>query len=244
MASEAAAAAQVEIYRAAVLDALAHEFKTPLTTILAAAGGLREAGPLTVVQNDMAETVESEAARLGNLTSRLLRTARLESQEIKPRMEVMDITPLVHQIAAQYAGRSRDRQIVLANRRETMEVMADPELVRLCISQLIENACKYSPAGATVTVEIGHLEEFVAINVSNSGSSIPVQERKRIFDRFYRGADVAQSTSGSGLGLYVARKVALAHGGALTLERADDSVTFCLKVPRAKFEVDYVAAAR
>jgi two-component system sensor histidine kinase KdpD len=242
-ASESAAAAQLEVYRAAVLDSLAHEFKTPLATILAAAGGLREAGPMTADQMDMADTVESEAARLGNLTSQLLRTARLDSQEIKPRMEVIDITPMVHRIAAQYSGRSRDRRIVLARRREAIEVLADPELLRLPVSQLIENACKYSPPGSTVTIEIAHEDDFAAVRVSNSGSSIPAGERPRIFERFYRGAEAIRSTSGSGLGLYVARKIAVAHGGALDLESADDGVTFCLKIPVAKDELEHVAAA-
>jgi two-component system sensor histidine kinase KdpD len=242
-ASEATAAAQVEVLRAVVLDALAHEFKTPLTTILAAAGGLREAGPMTPEQMEMADTVEGEAARLGNLASQLLRTARLDSQEIKPRMDVIDITPLVHRIAAQHSGRSRDRRIVLANRRETIEVLADPELLRLSVNQLIENACKYSPPGSTVTIEIARQDDFAAVRVSNSGSSIPAGERPRIFERFYRGAEAIHSTSGSGLGLYVARKIAVAHGGALDLENADDGVTFCLKIPSAKDELNHVAAA-
>jgi two-component system sensor histidine kinase KdpD len=244
MASDATAATRVEVYRAAVLDALAHEFRTPLTTILAAAGGLQEAGPLNAVQKDMAETVEDEATRLGKLTARLLRTARLESQEIKPRIEVTDVTPLIHQITTQYAGRARDRQIVFANRREAAEVLADPELLRFPLSQLVENACKYSPSGAIVTVAVCREEKFVAIRVSNSGSSIAPEERQRIFERFYRGVAVSDSISGSGLGLYVARKIALAHRGALDLESADDGVTFCLRIPCANEEVHQIASAR
>ena len=83
-ASSAAAAAQTESYRSAILDGLAHEFKTPLSTILAAAGALREVESLGPHHRMMAETVELEAARLGRLTSRLLRTARLECEEVKP----------------------------------------------------------------------------------------------------------------------------------------------------------------
>jgi two-component system sensor histidine kinase KdpD len=243
LASEAAAATQVEVYRAAVLDALAHEFRTPLTTILAAAGGLQEAGTLNAVQKDMAETVEGEAARLGKLTARLLRTARLESQQIKPRLEVTDINSLIHQIAAQHSARAK-RRIVLGNHRESVEVMADQELLRLPLNQLIENACKYSPPGATVTITVAQEDDFEAVRVSNTGSSIPPKERQRIFERFYRGAGVAESTPGSGLGLYVARKIALAHGGTLDLESADDGVTFCLRIPCAKEEVPQVVATR
>jgi two-component system sensor histidine kinase KdpD len=246
-ASAAAAAAQTEVYRSAMLDALAHEFKTPLSIILAAAGGIREAGPLAAEQMEMADTVENEAARLGSLTSRLLRTARLDSEEVRPRMELIDVTSLVSNIAGRYMARSSDRLIVLTNGRDEVEVLADPELLRLTVNQLIENACKYSQPGSTVTIEIERQGEFVAVRVSNTGSSIPRDEQRHIFERFYRGADAKRSTSGSGLGLYVARKIAVAHGGALDLEigeRMSDGVTICLKIPGTREESKYALSAK
>jgi two-component system, OmpR family, sensor histidine kinase KdpD len=246
-ASEAAAAVQTAVYRSALLDALAHEFKTPLATILAAAGGLREAGPLASEQQQMADTVENETARLGSLTSRLLRTARLDSEEIKPRLELTDLTSLIAQIAAQHGDRSPDRRIVLTNRVEAVEVRIDPALLRLTFNQLIENACKYSKQGSTVTIDIEEHDDSVAVKVSNNGSYIPFDEKHRIFDRFYRGAEAKRSTSGSGLGLFVARKIALAHGGNLNLESQDgenDSITFCLKIPNLKDETHHVLPAK
>jgi two-component system sensor histidine kinase KdpD len=246
-ASLAAAAAQTAVYRSALLDALAHEFKTPLATILAAAGGLREAGPLASEQEEMADTVENEAARLGSLTSRLLRTARLDSEEIKPRMELIDLTSLIGQIAAQHAARFPERPIVLTNPHEAVETQADPALLRLTLNQLIENACKYSKPASTVTIAIQREAESVAVKVSNNGSSIPTDEKSRIFERFYRGAEAKRSTSGSGLGLFVARKIAHAHGGNLDLETQDgenESITFCLKIPNLKDEAHHVLTAK
>jgi len=244
-ASDAAAAAQTEIYRSAMLDALAHEFKTPLATILAGVGGLREAGPLTADQEGMADTVENEASRLGTLTSRLLRTARLDNEHIRPRLELVDITAVVAHLIKQYSARSSDRAIFLTDGQEQVQALADPELIRLMVGQLIENACKYSQPGSLVTLAIERQCEFVAIRVSNNGSSIPRNERNRIFERFYRGEDARRSTSGSGLGLYVARKIALAHGGALDLETVEpaDRVTFCLKLPATKDELQHVLTA-
>ncbi len=195
----------------------------------------------------MADTVESEAARLGSLTSRLLRTARLDSEEIRPRLELIDLTSLIAHITTQFSARSPDRLITLTNRREAIDVQADPELLRLTLNQLIENACKYSLPGSTVSIEIERLDDFIAVKVSNSGSSIPLDERSRIFERFYRGAEAKRSTSGSGLGLYVARKIALAHGGALNLEaelKSNDSVTFCLKIPCITEEVNHAVTAK
>jgi two-component system sensor histidine kinase KdpD len=245
-ASESAAAAQAEVYRSAILDALAHEFKTPLATILAAAGGIREAGPLGVEQSEMADTVEAEAARLANLTSRLLRMARLDRAEVRTRMEDVDLTSLAAHIADQYSRRSPDRRILLMNKSESIEVQADPELLRLAVGQLLENACKYSQPDASITIGVEREGDVVAVRVTNSGSSIPSSEQRLVFERFYRGAEAKRFTSGSGLGLYVARKIALAHGGALSLEtreHAHDGVTFCLTIPSTKEELDHVVTA-
>jgi two-component system sensor histidine kinase KdpD len=241
----AAAAAQAEEYRSAVLDALAHEFKTPLATILAAAGGIREAGALKPEQEDMAETVENEAVRLNSLTSRLLRTARLDREEIRPRMESVDLESLAAQVVAQYSDRSPDRQILLQSKYERLRAIADPQLLRIALSQLVENACKYSVPGSTVTIALKRDADSAVFEVSNTGSSIPHSERSRIFDRFYRGSEANRTTSGSGLGLYVARKIAIAHGGALDLEsqnRQTGRITFCLRISAGKEAAKNVAA--
>lgn len=244
-ATAAAAATQAEVYRSAILDALAHEFKTPLTTILAAAGGMRESGTMSPEQDELASMVESEAIRLRNLASRLLRTARLDREEIRPRMELVDVSSLITRMADQFSSRSTDRKIFLKASHGPFEVWADPELLRIALSQLLENACKYSLPGSIVTLDVEEHSDLVVIEVSNTGSSIAFDERGRIFERFYRGADAKRSTSGSGLGLYVARKIAMAHSGALDLEiqdRPKGRVTFRLTIPvtRDSPDPDYV----
>lgn len=237
-ASEAAAATQTEIYRSAILDALAHEFKTPLATILAAAGGIRETGSLGAEQIEMTETVESEAARLGSLTSRLLRVARLDREDVRPQMEFIDVAALVTDIVEQYKGLPSDRKVSLKCPAHPVEAPADAELLRLALSQLLDNARKYSLPDSDIKVELEAQDAMIFIRVSNSGSSIPATEQNRIFERFYRGAEARRFSTGSGLGLYVARKIALAHGGMLDLdiERLNEGVTFYLAIPRGKGE--------
>jgi two-component system sensor histidine kinase KdpD len=244
-ASEAAAATQAEVYRTAILDALAHEFKTPLATIVAAAGGMSEAGKLNHEQRELADAVESEAFRLGSLTSRMLRVARLDREEVKPHMEPTDINSLLAELVYQYSSTSVDRRFSLATRGSGLEALADPELLRLAVSQLLDNACKYSAPGSSVEVDAERQEDLIAVRVSNNGSSIPSSEQARIFERFYRGKDVRRYTAGSGLGLYVARKIAIAHGGALDLDvsrKGKNGVTFRLAIPQARVEVEHVAA--
>jgi len=241
-ASRAAANAQIEAYRSMILDALAHEFKTPLSTILAAAGALREAGSLEPNHLEMAETVESEAARLGRLTSRLIRTARLEREEIKPWMELIDMVSVVADTVEQYSRLSSSRQITLVRRCASSEVLADPELLRLAVSQLLDNACKYSPAESPVELTVQREGCEIAVRVLSTGAGIPAGEKSRIFDRFYRGPDAAR-VPGTGLGLYVARKIALAHGGNLDLEAwpgENDGAAFRLTIPIPESEGDSI----
>jgi two-component system sensor histidine kinase KdpD len=244
--SRAAAAAQTESYRSAILDALAHEFKTPLSTIMTAAGALREARLLDTSHMEMAEMVESEAARLGRLTTRLIRTARLEREEVKPWIEVIDVSSVIADTVDQYVKLSPDRRISVIKDCESSEVMADPELLRLAVSQLLDNACKYSRPGANVTLRISRSTDQVAIRVLSTGNPVPVSERNKIFDRFYRGIDGRRVGPGSGLGLFVARKIAIALGGSLDLENQTGSLegtVFRLELPVPQNEGDGLAQA-
>jgi two-component system sensor histidine kinase KdpD len=236
-AATAAANAQAETLRSAILDALAHEFKTPLATIVTAAGGLSATGPMSSDQAELAGMIESEAARLGELTTRLLRLARLDREEVKPRLEPSDAAELAQQSVRRYVKLWPDRQISFVGNGTSGEVRVDPELMSLAINQLIENACKYSRADARVVVELSAGENAAAIDVWNDGDPIPPHERRRIFDRFFRGTSAQRAAAGSGLGLYVARKIALAHGGDLSLtDGRADGVTFRLTLPLKRSE--------
>jgi len=237
-ASESVAAAQADVYRLAILDALAHEFKDPLAIILAAAGGIRETGPLGSEQTQMAEALETEADRLGSLAIRLLRVARLDREEVRPQMEVIDVAGVVADIVDQYKRIPLDRRIAFSHAGRPLEATADPELLRLALSQLLDNACKYSLPGSEITVAMESQGDMIFIRVANNGSSIPQSEQHRIFERFYRGEQTRRFTSGSGLGLYVARKIALAHGGRLDLDTGlmSEGVTFCLALPKGARE--------
>jgi two-component system, OmpR family, sensor histidine kinase KdpD len=232
-ASRETAAAQAEVFRAAILDALAHEFKTPLATILAVIGGIRESRRLEPEQVEMADMIEFEVSRLSRLTTRLLRTARLDREELKPRLKMMDIPLVVERVVHRHMAQSRDCRIELNLHCGSIEAPADRPLLDLALAQLLDNACKYSPPGSIITVNVQVDEGFITTNVGNEGRAIALEEQDRIFERFYRGAQVRNLISGTGLGLYVARKIAAAHGGSLELvkDTPNEGVVFSLKLP-------------
>jgi two-component system sensor histidine kinase KdpD len=230
-ASAAAATSQAEILRTAIVDAFAHQFKTPLAAILAAAGGIRETPALTIQQLEMIEMVETETLRLSRLTTRLLATARLESDEVRPRLVPTNLTDLIPHIVDQYPAESHSFSMEVDG--APPEVASDPELLTLALTQLVDNAFKYSLPESVIQIKLESKDGLACVRVKNRGSFIAPGERERIFERFYRGV-AASRAAGAGLGLYVARKIAHAHSGSLELEELGphgEGATFCLKLP-------------
>ena len=232
-ASKAAAAVQTEVLRSAILDAFAHEFKTPLAVILTAAGGLRETGGLRSEQLEMTDIIETQTTRLSRLTTRLLRMARLDREEVKPRLEVINLYTLVTRLVDQYQNQEEDRVVSVKSSLTPVEVLADPELLNLALIQLLDNAVKYSQPGSAIAIDLDSEDGFADVRVKNEGRSIRPEEQERIFDRFYRGSDTEHRAPGTGLGLYVARKIVRAHGGTLELDRelSGGGTSFRLKLP-------------
>ena len=243
-ASAAAATSQAETLRSAIVDAFAHEFKTPLSAILTAAGGIRETRELTAQQLEMVELIEVETLRLSKLATRLLVTARLDRDEVQPRLEPTNLTDLIARMVSRWPADGT--RVCLDLGVEEVEVASDRELLTLALTQLLDNAFKYSPHNQPVRISLASQEDTAVVRVSNRGSVVPIAERERIFERFQRGAAARQLAAGAGLGLYVARKIAVAHGGSLHLEDyapGELETAFCLKLPIFKTEAQHVFQA-
>jgi two-component system sensor histidine kinase KdpD len=246
-AGRATAETKTEVFRAAVLDALAHEFKTPLSIILAAAGGLQEGAALTAEERELAGEIETEALRLSRLTSRLLRRVEMEKEEVHPNLEHLDLGALAALLVERYNRRHGERRLRFTDgAAEVVAVKADIELLRLALSQLLDNAIKYSPTDSEIVVSLvrdgPQSHACGGVRVWNSGSSVATPDRSRIFERFYRGSNARRAGPGSGLGLYVARKIATAHGGTLqveTMESPDDGVAFRFMLPITEKELEH-----
>jgi two-component system sensor histidine kinase KdpD len=237
-ATRAAADTQAEMLRSAIVDALAHEFKTPLAIILAASGGLREISSPKGEQAEMIDIVETQTLRLSQLTGRILSMVRLDRDEVKLQMEPTSLHALLGALVDQ-SRRQFGRRISLKLPPVDTEIVADPELLGMAVTQLIDNACKYSTPDSTVAVELDLTDGYSEVRVRNEGNSIRPGEQERIFDRFFRGSDTQHVTAGTGLGLYVARKIVRAHGGLLELDRIHPYAhvtTFQIRLPLAEHE--------
>lgn len=243
---KAAANARAETLRSAILDAFAHEFKTPLTAILAAAGGLDEVGEMNPQQRELVALIDAEASRLGQLTTRLLRMARLDHEEVKPRLKITDLSALVSAVVNRQVLSLTDRTLSVELPSEPVRVMADAELLSLAFIPLLDNALRYRRPGSMATIRVSRDRRQGVVRVHNEGSSIAPGEGHRLFERHYRGKYAQQVAPGTGLGLYVARKIVAAHHGTLELEAEpaeSGGVTFCMRLPSSEVEVDSVPRA-
>jgi two-component system sensor histidine kinase KdpD len=238
--ARAEAARQSEQLRAAVLDALAHAFKTPLTVIRTVSSGLLEAGALNPQETELVSLIDDETVRLTELATRLLQTARLEGTAASATTGECDPAQVVEHVLKSFEAQLDGRQVKvsvpdvsLSNPR--LVVSANPDLVATALSQLIDNAIKYSFQGTPISVSVTTGTAEAVFSVHNLGPSIQPEDRERIFERFYRSPGTEYRAAGTGLGLSITRKVAEAHRGRAWVVSGEASgTTFFFTLPLHK----------
>ena len=219
-----------EQLRTTVLDSLAHAYKTPLTAIRAASSGLAEMGGLSAAQSGLVTLIEEQAEQLNALTTRLMKTARLESQSL--RVEPVAVAPLIEDVVAGARESLAGFSVEIAVDRENLIVSGDRSVLRAMLTQFVENAGKYGDAGTTVTIGAAQQQAAVLFSVHNLGPVIPATDHERIFDRYFRCTATEKQAPGSGIGLSVARQAALAHGGDVWVTSdARSGTTFFASLP-------------
>jgi two-component system, OmpR family, sensor histidine kinase KdpD len=236
--SHAEAARQSEQLRTAVLDALAHAFKTPLTAIRTASSGLLEAGHLDPAQEDLVTLIDEESDKLNVLSTRLLQTARLEASETRLRKETVFLPQLIDEILREHSDQLGGHlaKVSIANQRSA--TYGDRELLRTAIIQFIDNAAKYSTPGSPIAIAVDDRDGEILISVHNEGSEVRPEDRERIFERFYRSPGSNHRAPGTGLGLSITKQAAQVHRGrAWVNSEIGQGTTFFLALPRTERRV-------
>jgi len=221
-----------EQLRTAVMDALAHELKTPLTAVKTASAGLLEIGGLTDLQSELITLIDSQAMRLNELCTRLLLTAKLEGKKMGLHTENVNVQDLIAQVLSDQLNVADRARIHVEIADSALTIQVDRELLAMIVTQYIDNARKYSTPNTPIDLEARSSQEEVLISVHNYGSTIRIEDRERVFDRFYRSPDQALRVAGTGIGLSVVRKAAEAHHGHVwVISDAKEGTTFYLSLP-------------
>jgi two-component system sensor histidine kinase KdpD len=223
---------RTEQLRATVLDSLAHAYKTPLTAIRAASTGLGEMGRLSPGQAELVALIDEQTGVLSELTTRLLTTARLDAGEVTIQASPVGVGSLIEEVVESLRDRLASMKVSIDIKDEELVLCCDRQLMVMLLTQYIDNACKYSIFGTTVTIRVVNENKEAIFSVHSFGPVIPMADRERIFDRYYRSSTYSNRAPGTGIGLSVAKRVALIHGGYVWVTSDEtDGTTFFAAIP-------------
>ncbi len=234
VAQEVTLGMESERLRGALLSAVSHDLRTPLTVLVGLADSLTLARPpLSVVQAETAAALRDQALRLSGLVDNLLDMARLQVGRMKLRKEWQPLEEVVGSslLAMESLPRGRPVRVELAAELPLLEL--DAVLLERVFCNLLENAAKYAPGGE-ITISARCRNESVEVAVADSGPGLPAGSEDAVFDIFERGGQ-AGATSGVGLGLAICRAIVEAHGGRIRAEnRPEGGARFVFTLPRGQ----------
>jgi signal transduction histidine kinase len=220
--------------RADFVSLVSHELRTPMAAVIGAARTLQQRWrELSAEQREsFLELIAGETGRLAELIGDVLDTSRIEAGTFSFRFREVDLAALVRDTVAT-AQHGQDEVRLLADVHEPLpEIRGDSERLRQVLTNLIDNAIKYSPAGGEVEVRAYPENGRVRVDVRDRGPGIAKEDQKLIFEKFGRVSGPDTSRPGTGLGLFIARSIAEAHGGVLEVHSAPDhGATFTLELP-------------
>jgi two-component system sensor histidine kinase KdpD len=226
------AARRGEQLRAAVMDSLGHELKTPLTTVQTASSGLLELGGLNESQHRLVKLIDDETLRLNKLCTRLLLTAKLEAEQVGLETGEVNFQQLVDEVLTSRPLEDARSRIELTVDDPNLTLCVDRKLLGMVLTQYIDNARKYSAPQTPIRIAARRGQNEVIISVHNVGSTVRIEDRQRIFDRFYRASDSKDSVSGTGIGLSIVKKAAEAHSGYVwVVSGEEEGTTFFISLP-------------
>ena len=205
--------------RAALFSAVTHDLKTPLASVKAAVTSLLDPEAMLTEADarSLLETILAEADRLGRLLANLLDLARLQAKALEPKTERADLAELVGAVLQRLQPSLDGHEVDVAIREDLPELSVDVVQIDQVLTNLLENAVRFSPEGAPIRVSASRWQSRVEVRVADRGPGIPPDERERVFESFWR-RDRGEARGGSGLGLTISRAIVVAHRGRLRIE--------------------------
>jgi len=230
-----------ESLKSALLDAVTHDIRTPLTSIkasvtalLADNAKLAHADPES--GKELLEVIDEETDRLNRFTEHMVELAKLQSHQLVIHPEPSSVQEIVEAAASRLENKLRDRTLEISIAVDASHVRADAKLISEVLYNILDNALKYSRSGSRVvistTLDGGSSAMF---RVEDEGLGIPAALRQEVFQRFYRSPDSQHAIGGLGMGLAIARGIVQAHGGKIWIEDAQShrGAAVCFTIPAA-----------
>lgn len=197
--------------------AITHELKTPIAVSRLNLETLQRHKLDELKKEKLLQMTLQETLRLDNLINNILISSQLDVNSYNRSLEELNFSDLVNDVANHFSYRYPERKLV-KKVEEEIDITGDPLLLKLMVSNLLENANKYSPKDEPVTLKLYNHDNITRLEVIDHGQGISVDERKNVFKKFYRiGNEQTRVAKGTGLGLFLCKKIAEYHGGSVTI---------------------------
>lgn len=235
-----AAGQRAEVAKTAILRAISHDLRSPLTAITTAGSALRGAPMSEEERSELVDVIGVESERLAKLVDDLLDLSRIEAGAVTPRVDWCDLHDVV---ASALAHLRTEHPVEFALPIELPLVSADAAQLERVFSNLMDNAVKFSPAHAPVRITGGANGARVTVRITDEGPGIPKQQRARVFEPFFRGT--RDGATNAGLGLAICRGFVEANGGRIVLQAGDGRGTsFAVSFPVASHGAPVAGVAK
>jgi len=215
------AAQESERLRTALLDSVTHELRTPLTSIKASVTALISQPALDdPARADLLTVIDEESDRLNHLIEQAVEMAQLDANKVHLELRPQPIAPLIQAAVAECLAAHPGRDLRVSLSATLPNVLADAAWIHKVLTNLLENAVKYSPVNQPIFVAADRQagsSNLLAVSVADRGAGIDPFEQEMIFDKFYRGQGQRERISGTGMGLPISRAIVAAHGGAISV---------------------------
>ena len=221
--------------RRELIASVSHDLRTPMTTIAGFVDGILDGTIKPEKQSDYLKIISDEIKRLARLANSMLAVSRLESgRELEK--SVFDISEMVRRIIIGFEQKLTEKRIeVELDIPENQNIKVEHDSFFQAIYNLVDNAVKFTNVGGTITIYMAENSGKLQFNIINTGSRIPPEKLRFIFDRFFKGDNSRnRNSSGSGLGLYITKTVIKQHGGDIFVRSDDVKTEFCFTVPITK----------
>ncbi len=209
---------KTEKARITLLEAISNDLKTPLNVIVDAASKLAGMGEGKI--KTIGKDIDREIEKLNQLNNNILRISQLEFQDIKLKKLPTPLKMVIHSVVSLSNHSLKDRLVKTRIPKSLPLVSFSEGLIQEVLLNLIDNAVKFTPPKSPITIVVHIEKERVVVSVEDSGSGIAVEERDKLFEKFYRGKQLT-SVRGLGLGLAICHKIIVAHGGRIWVENIE-----------------------
>ena len=232
LAREVESARQSEQLRSTLIDAMAHEFKTPLTLIKGATTSLLANLDVPAARRlEQLTIADEEAEHLRELIDDAIEMARLDTTRIEIHPEIANLNDTLQDVLASMHSEIEEHPVKIVPQPSMPPTAFDKRLMKLAIRQLVDNAVKYTHPETPVEMRAEVKDGVQVLEVTDYGQGIPMEEQSRIFERFYRSPSIKRQIPGSGLGLSITHGIVRAHKGEITVSSRPGRTTFRITIP-------------